>query len=195
MIRICANDEFATPSSRIITQAYGVQCLPYWVKGPSGHDFKADLVYFNWGLHNTGNGQIFPGQIGLLSAYESELRNITAQLKNYSRVTGAKLLYGLTTAYMCSAQSDKVIRETLNVQAAAVMKEARIPTVDLHGAIVAKCGPSPNNHCPGLPAGCWCPHCQGPGYAWLANSTIVPAIRKLLTRSSSTSAGTSASVL
>lgn len=108
---------------------YGVQCLDYWLRGPGGQPFQADLVYFNWGLHNTGNGELFPGQVGLLRDYQAELSNITARLKRYASSTGAKLLFGLTTAFMCDAAADKVISGTLNPQAAVVMQQHGVATV------------------------------------------------------------------
>jgi hypothetical protein len=32
--------------------AYGLQCIDYFLRSPNGTSFKADLVYFNWGLHD-----------------------------------------------------------------------------------------------------------------------------------------------
>jgi hypothetical protein len=65
----------------------------------------------------------------------------------------------------------------------------QVPTVDLHTAIVKKCGPVPQKECFGKP-GCFSPHCGGTathipgqpteGYFWLAQSIIQPAIEKLL---------------
>ena len=68
-------------------------------------------------------------------------------------------------------------------QAAAIMAEHAVPTVDLHAAITGKCGRAPVSSCFNM-TGCFCPHCSGrpagQGYDWLATSTIVPAITKLL---------------
>ena len=32
--------------------AYGVQCVDQWLYSPNGTAFEADLVYFQWGLHD-----------------------------------------------------------------------------------------------------------------------------------------------
>ena len=157
---------------------YGDQCLDYWLRSPSGLPYRADLVMFNFGIHNMGQA-IFPGQAGLLSNYKGALANITAKLRAYASATGAQLLFATTTAQMCSAASDIIVNGTINPQAAEVMAAANVPVVDLHAAIVAACGPSPNSTCLGF-SGCWCPHCANGGYEWLANTTIAPAIRKML---------------
>jgi hypothetical protein len=31
---------------------YGVQCLDYFLRSPEGVSFKADVIMFNWGLHD-----------------------------------------------------------------------------------------------------------------------------------------------
>ena len=67
----------------------------------------------------------------------------------------------------------------LNRRAASIMEAKHIPTVDLHAAIVGECGPAPQPTCFGL-KDCFSPHCGAIGYEWLANSTVVPAIRALL---------------
>jgi len=161
--------------------AYGVQCVDYFLRSPSGIPFKADLVYFNWGIHNMGSN-IFPGQAGPLEVYATELANITAQLKAYSAASGAQLLFATTTPNMCDAPSDIIINGTINPQASSIMNNNGIPIVDHHAAIIAACGYSPNKDCLGF-GGCWCPHCANGGYQWLANTTIVPAIRRILTGS------------
>lgn len=159
--------------------AYGVQCLDYFLRSPSGLPMVADLVYFNWGIHNAGNSTIFPGQEGPIAAYAGELANITSRLKAYASAVGAKLLFATTTPNMCSAAGDIVINGTLNPQAVSIMEGNSVPVVDNHAAIIAACGFSPNTDCLGF-GGCWCPHCANGGYQWLANTTIAPAIRKLL---------------
>ena len=32
--------------------AYGIQCLDYWLRSPSGIEIAPDLVFFNFGLHD-----------------------------------------------------------------------------------------------------------------------------------------------
>ena len=72
-----------------------------------------------------------------------------------------------------------VINGTINPQARAIMAAQAVPVVDNHAAITRACGPAPNASCLGFPS-CWCPHCASGGYAWLANTTIAPAIRAML---------------
>ena len=71
------------------------------------------------------------------------------------------------------------------------MAQHKVPTVNLHDAIVDECGAVPQPSCFNQ-TGCFCPHCPGlwnatihrynpgPGYIWLAKSVIVPALTKLL---------------
>ena len=44
--------------------AYGDQCLDYLLRAPDGTPLKPDVLYFNFGLHNTGNTTV-PGQVRL----------------------------------------------------------------------------------------------------------------------------------
>jgi hypothetical protein len=63
--------------------------------------------------------------------------------------------------------------------------------VDLYAAITGKCGRVPQASCFNL-TGCFCPHCPGrpagQGYDWLATSTIIPALTKLLPPPATTAA-------
>lgn len=60
-----------------------------------------------------------------------------------------------------------------------------IPTVNLQSAIIDKCGAAPQQSCFGI-SHCFCPHCPNslarpsPGYEWLAETTIAPAMKKVL---------------
>ena len=80
------------------------------------------------------------------------------------------------------ASTDALVMK-LNSEASAVMTASGIPTVDLHAAIVSKCGAAPVAQCFGAPS-CFCPHCPGGGnaggYSWVVNNSIAPAIRALL---------------
>ena len=70
----------------------------------------------------------------------------------------------------------------LNNQAAAIMARHDIPMINLHDAITGECGVAPNASCFGA-AHCFCPHCSpddGVGYEYLAKTTIVPALTKLI---------------
>ena len=132
-------------------------------------------------MHNLGtSGTGVPGQAGNASEYGGELAAVTARLVAYAASTTppTKLLYALTTPWLCAADVDLVITSTLNANASAVMGANGIPVVDLHTPIIDKCGAAPTPSCFGL-AGCWCPHCP-PGYAWLAQTVIAPAIRAAL---------------
>ena len=82
---------------------------------------------------------------------------------------------------MCAAQNDGCV-VNLNNQAAAIMKKHNIPTINLHDTVVAECGLAPNSTCFGVP-NCFCPHCLGggePGYHFITNKVIVPALTALL---------------
>ena len=136
------------------------------------------------GLHNCGPiGQPGgPGQGGPPDVYPAQLTNITEQLK--AKEPQAKLLYALTSPDECQVATNSIV-VGLNKKAAAIMASAGVPTVDLHRAITEKCGPVPTASCFNS-TGCFCPHCNiggqgaGPGYDWLATSTIIPALTKLL---------------
>ena len=104
-----------------------------------------------------------------------------AYLQSAPALKKTKLLFAITSPDLCNKPIDDIQRG-LNMQALAIMEKAGIPTVDLYAAITGKCGTVPQAECFGE-KGCFCPHCPahgGLGYSWLANSTIVPAIEKLL---------------
>lgn len=139
----------------------------------------------DWGLHNSLGGNCtapcVPGQSGPPAEYAPYLKKIVAYLQSAPALKNTKLLFAITSPDLCNAALD-AIQVGLNKQAAAIMAEAGIPTVDLYKAITGKCGPVPQAECFGS-KGCYCPHCPangGLGYSWLANNTIVPAINKLL---------------
>jgi hypothetical protein len=162
--------------------AYGIQCLDYMLRSPGGTFLKPEVIMFNWGLHDgpLGNHTV-PGQAGLPDVYAPQLEIITQKLMKAE--PQAKLLFALTSPSLCNVAGDGSV-VNLNNQAAAIMAKYNIPTINLHDAIVKQCGPaSPDSACWGL-KGCFCPHCgagkAGQGYDWLANTTIVPALMKLL---------------
>merc|ERR1712039_253676 len=137
------------------------------------------------GLHDgpLGNATI-PGQAGLPDVYAAQLEKITQML--IEKEPQAKLLFALTSPSLCSAAGDGSV-VNLNNQAATIMNKYKIPTINLHNAVVGECGPpNPASACWGI-KGCFCPHCsagkEGQGYDWLANNTIVPGIRTLLEQS------------
>lgn len=118
---------------------------------------------------------------GPSAVYQSELTKIATKLKAYTSATSSKLVFGLTTPWLCTSATDTLVQR-LNTQARAVMQQQAIPTIDFHAAIVGKCGNAPVSSCFGS-ANCFCPHCGGnggAGYEWLVNHTIAPAMRKML---------------
>lgn len=122
-----------------------------------------------------------PGQSGPPDEYAPYLQRIVDQLKATPALGKTKLLFAMTTPDMCNAPIN-AIQEELNAQARKIMQEAAIPIVDLYAAVTGECGPVPQASCFGS-AGCFCPHCYGNGqlgYQWLTNSTLVPAIAKML---------------
>jgi hypothetical protein len=156
---------------------YGWKCLEYLLAAPDGTPQRPDVLFFNFGLHNTGAGGT-PGQSGSIADYAPYLDKIAQRIVSLDNV---KVIFGITTPEMCSAQTDAVVMSN-NKAAVAIMAKYKIPTVDLHSAITNVCGPAPNQTCFGQKT-CFCPHCpqaDGVGYEFLATNVIVPAIEKLL---------------
>jgi len=166
--------------------AYGLECLEYFLATPDGTAVHPDVLMFNFGLHDgpcNGANTTIPGGAGRSDVYAPQLRQIAAKLKAYTAATGAKLLFELTTPWLCVAATDALVVK-LNGDASKIMADLQIPTVDSHAAIIGKCGKAPVASCFGdSNKGCFCPHCPGnggAGYSWLVNTTLAPAIRKLL---------------
>lgn len=162
--------------------AYGLQCLEYFLHGSDGTEIlkHVDLIYFNWGLHNLvpDGGAVVAGQSGHQSEYLPALQKIVSKLVAARTKFGVKFLFGLTSPEMCDAAMDKVVQD-LNSQAATLMAQEHIPIVDLHAAVVKKCGKPPQVSCLGETGG-GCPHYSSDGYKWIANSTLAPAFLQLL---------------
>jgi len=161
--------------------AYGWQCLDYLLRAPNGKQLRPDMLYFNFGLHNTVDpvknpGLVIPGQSGLDTEYMPYLRKIVKYLHEWAG-DDVKLLFALTSPMMNSKAVDDIVLKN-NAQAQELMNQYNITTIDLHTPIVKKCGPVPQSSCMGIPS-CWSPHCPQ-GYEWLANSTVTPAIRNML---------------
>ena len=57
--------------------AYGLQCIDYFLRSPNGTSFKADLVYFNWGLHDGP-------QVGALILYLTSVLIPSSCLRSFS---------------------------------------------------------------------------------------------------------------
>jgi len=106
------------------------------------------------------------------------LEKIVQRLVAVRHQYGTKLLFGLTSPEMCDKSQDDIVVK-LNAQALNLMESNNVPTVDLHGAVVGKCGEPPQAQCLGKKGG-GCPHYSGDGYAWIANTTLVPAFKAQL---------------
>jgi len=159
--------------------AYTLRCLDFFLASPSGMAITPDLILFNSGMHQGPMGnQTWPGQNAPPDTYAGELAAITDRLRAFTaRTPGAQLVFAHTTPYLCSAAADGCV-QSLNNAADAVMAAAGVPVIDPYGPIVAKCGKAPVQNCFGE-TGCFCPHCPS-GYAWVANTVIIPALRALL---------------
>lgn len=109
--------------------AYGLQCLKYFLASPSGMAIQPDVIWFNWGMHDGPmSNSTVPGQNGNSSVYAPELQEIVSALVTFAKPLGTKLIFGLTTAYMCSTTSDGNI-VSMNNAAGSIMSAAGIPTV------------------------------------------------------------------
>lgn len=145
---------------------------------PCRTQYSQSSTTSNWGLHDGPlENSTVPGQYGLPDVYAAQLEVITKNLIDAQ--PQAKLLFALTSPYMCAAQNDGCV-VNLNNQAAAIMAKYKIPTINLHDAVVEQCGPPPQKACFNA-TGCFCPHCAGgAGYNFLTDKVIVPAITRLL---------------
>ncbi len=147
---------------------------------PSSPAHSATL-FFCAAVHNLAtSGAGVPGQGANYSDYAPHMQAATSKLVAFAAASGGKtkLLLAMTTPYLCDASIDGIIHSILNVNASALASTYGIPVVDPYSAIVEKCGKAPTQSCFGE-TGCWCPHCP-PGYSWLAQTVLAPAVRKLL---------------
>ena len=165
---------------------YGARCIENLLRAPDGTPLSPQVLMFNWGLHNSLGGNCtppcVPGQLGPPAEYAPNLELIVQYIKSAPALAQTKLLFAITSPDLCNEAID-TLQVGLNKQAAAIMQKHGIPIVDLYAAITQKCGPVPQAECFDS-RGCFCPHCpanHGLGYLWLANSTIVPAITRLMT--------------
>ena len=176
--------------------AYGLQCLDYLLRAPDGTPLRPDVLMFNWGLHSrfpAGSTPIIPGQHGDPRVYRENLLAIAEKLLSWSKLQQqpeVKLLFAVTSPYLDNATINGVIKG-LNEQAMEIMRAKRIPTVSLYDAITGWCGQPPQRHGCWGQRNCWSPHCPCStsghsnssavcGYGKLDNSTIAPAIQRLL---------------
>jgi acyl-CoA thioesterase-1 len=119
----------------------GLKNLKAWLG-----DAKWDVIHFNWGLHDLKYILDNPSQRAdpkapgahpqvALADYEKNLRTLVAQLK----ATGARLIWCNTTPVL-EGSDGRVAGDDVkyNEAAARVMKEAGIPTNDLHAHAQAR---------------------------------------------------------
>jgi hypothetical protein len=169
--------------------SYLLQCLEFFLKSPSGMDFNAyggkiDLITFNSGMHNLViNGTGVPGQSGNATEYAQELEYITQRLVAYTNEhPETKLMYFLTTAYLCDATIYETIAG-LNQVATSIMLQYGVPIADPFTWIVDTCGGTiPSAGCANFPSwghSCWCPHCPA-GYSNMTSAVIAPSILSIL---------------
>lgn len=159
--------------------AYGLQCWDFFIRDPQGALLQPDVLLFNWGLHNGAmSNATVPGQNGNDAVYLSELEQIVQRLKVAYARTSTQLLFALTSPMLCNAAADDYIVRR-NAVVAHMMERYGIPVLDPHAPIVDRCGSPPQASCLNIPD-CWCPHCPGAGYEWLAQSVIEPALRRML---------------
>lgn len=119
----------------------GLKNLKVWLG-----DSKWDVIHFNWGLHDLKyimddpSKRADPKAPGAhlqvsLADYEKNLRELVTQLK----ATGAKLIWCNTTP-VTEGSDGRIAADELkyNEAAARVMKDAGVPTNDLHAHAAAK---------------------------------------------------------
>jgi len=119
----------------------GIKNIKAWLG-----DSKWDVIHFNWGLHDlkfikdNPSKRADPKAAGShrqvsLEDYEKNLRELVATMKT----TGAKLIWCSTTPVL-EGSDGRIAGDELkyNEAAARVMKEAGIPTNDLHAHAKAK---------------------------------------------------------
>lgn len=158
---------------------YGLRCLDYFLHSPSGMDLHADVIMFNWGMHDGPmSNATDPGQNLPPTNYVAELTQIVENLLIFNATYGGKVIFVATTPYLCSTASNGCV-ETLNNWAIAIMESYGIPVVSAYDAIISKCGGVvPVQSCFAT-SGCFCPHCPN-GYSWVVDTVIAPAILSFL---------------
>jgi len=159
--------------------AYGIQCLDFFLASSLQKPYPANVILFNWGLHNYGNSTV-PGQGGPASEYRPQLQEIVTKLSAYAKSKNIKLLWASTTPVPSSTVDNDVVVK-LNGEASDIMTKFDIPQVDLYSQVIKYCGPVPYWNCDlslntmGQPN----VHYTDKGYQYLA-SFLVPVIEKVL---------------
>jgi len=159
--------------------AYGIQCLDYFLSTTTQHPWKADVITFNWGLHNYADDTV-PGQSGPASVYDPQLDQIVQKLITYVKANNMKLIWISTTPVPFSTTYNDVVVDH-NKYAANLMNTYTIPVVDLYSKVIEYCGSVPywncnislNSHTDNNV------HYTGSGYNYLAGF-IVSALNSLV---------------
>ena len=112
----------------------GLENLSKWIGAG-----KWDVIHFNWGLHDLkhwASNKLDDAApvVATVDIYEKNLRELVARLK----ASGAKLIWANTTPVPAGTVGRAAGEEKqYNEAAARVMKDAGIPTDDLHSAVAA----------------------------------------------------------
>jgi hypothetical protein len=150
---------------------------------------RRNVLTFNFGMHDYGETD---------EVYEAGLRNITRQLLKKLSKSNFRMIYVLTTPVPQSVLLDTKVKK-LNLIARQVMASLEasapggiIPVVDLHQAIIRRCGAVPYDHatCPiaASTADRPNPHFYPEGYEYLARFVLNAIEHVVSVASASTSA-------
>ena len=108
----------------------GVACLDNFLVTQAQESVKWDVILFNFGLHNLDNSTAAE------ALYKTQLVNITERLV----LTGASLIYALTTPFMPDRTQGNMVVEQLNEIAKQVVAPHDIPLLDLYSVVTNHCG-------------------------------------------------------
>jgi hypothetical protein len=110
--------------------ARGVACLDNWLVTQAGVPYTADVILFNFGLHDMTNGT------RCANVYLKQLMNITHRLVG----TNARVGFLTTTPFMPKRSANDTVVEHMNALAATAMRGVGVPVFDLYGTVTAHCG-------------------------------------------------------
>eukprot|EP01051_Picozoa_sp_SAG22_P007206 SAG22_NODE_498_length_9728_cov_12.354346_4_plen_370_part_00 len=110
--------------------ARGVACLENFLVTQEQLPYKADVILFNFGLHDMTNGSRCE------QVYLKQLLNISHRLL----ATKAKIGFLTTTPFMPKRSQNDTVVEDMNLLAVEAMKSLHIPVYDLYGVVTKRCG-------------------------------------------------------
>ena len=126
-----------------------LRCLKYLLRAPTGTFIAPDILYFNWGLHNLilNVNNTIPGQSGPVSAYAPYLEKIVSRLIGlwFKIKYKHKIDIWHFISMICNKEVDDIVKNNANAE--SIMLKYNITTINLHEAIVSKCGPVPQSQC------------------------------------------------